>query len=85
IRTPQPFYPPLARQNGWEGTTVLRVEIRADGTVGAIQILQSTGYKVLDDAAIEAVRAAQFQPARQNGLPITSWVEIPVTFRLNRG
>lgn len=85
LRSPQPHYPSLARQQGWEGTTVLRVEIHADGSIGVIQILQSSGHKILDDAAIEAVRAAQFQPARHNGVPVTSWVEIPVTFRLNRG
>jgi len=85
LRSPQPQYPAIARQQGWEGTVVLRVQIQADGKIGAIQILQSTGHKVLDDAAIEAVRAAQFQPARHNGVPITSWVEVPVTFRLNRG
>ena len=84
VRSPQPQYPPVARQQGWEGTTVLRVEIQADGLIGAIQIVQSAGHKVLDDAAIESVRAAQFQPARLNGTPISSWVEVPVTFRLNR-
>jgi len=85
VRSPQPHYPAVARQQGWEGTTILRVEIQADGLIGAIQIVQSAGHKALDDAAIEAVRAAQFQPARYNGTPITSWVEVPVTFRLNRG
>jgi protein TonB len=85
VRNPQPRYPAVARQQGWEGTTVLRVEIQADGKIGVIQIVQSAGHKALDDAAIEAVRAAQFQPARHNGTPITSWVEVPVTFRLNRG
>jgi protein TonB len=85
VRSPQPRYPAVARQQGWEGTTVLRVEIQADGKIGAIQIVQSAGHKALDDSAIEAVRAAQFQPARHNGTPITSWVEVPVTFRLNRG
>ncbi|MBM3859813.1 MAG: energy transducer TonB [Verrucomicrobia bacterium] len=84
LRNPQPQYPSIARQQGWEGTTVLRVEIRANGLIGVIQIVQSTGHKVLDDAAIEAVRAARFQPARHNGTPITSWAEVPVTFRLNR-
>ena len=72
VRNPQPHYPPVARQQGWEGTTVLRVEIQADGLIGAIQIVQSAGHKVLDDAAIESVRAAQFQPARLNGAPISS-------------
>jgi len=84
LRSPQPRYPAVAREQGWEGTTLLRVEIQADGLVGAIQIVQSAGHRELDDAAIESVRAAQFQAARLNGTPVASWVEVPVKFRLNR-
>jgi protein TonB len=64
---------------------VLRVQIQVDGMPGAIEIVQSAGYRELDDAAIEAVRAAQFVPARRDGILVSSWVEVPVTFRLNHG
>lgn len=85
LRSPQPRYPSQARQNGWEGTTILRVEVLADGVTGVVEIVQSSGYRSLDEAAIDAVRAARFQPARLEGVAIVSWVEVPITFRLNRG
>jgi protein TonB len=77
-RPPQPRYPAQARQQGWEGTAVLRVEVRADGAPGAVLVLQSSGHPVLDDAAVVAVRGARFQVGQ------TAWVEVPITFRLNR-
>ena len=85
LRCPQPRYPSAARRQGWEGTTVLRVQIQTDGLPGTIEIVQSAGYRELDDAAVQAVRAAQFVPAHRDGVQIVSWVEVPVTFRLNRG
>jgi protein TonB len=82
LRIPQPHYPAVARQNGWQGRTVLRVEIRSDGHVGTVEVLHSSGYAVLDDAAVEAVRAGEFMPARVGGKPASSVVEVPIRFQL---
>jgi protein TonB len=79
VRSPQPKYPPMARQQGWEGTALLRVEVSERGTATTVQVIQSTGHQVLDDAAVKAVRLAKFiAPARP------AWVEIPISFRLSR-
>ena len=85
LHTPKPRYPSIARQSGWEGTTVLRVEVRKDGTTGLVEVLESSGHHVLDEAARDSVRAAKFIPARAGGAPTNSWVEVPISFRLNRG
>ena len=82
LRIPQPRYPAIARQNGWQGKTILRVEIRTDGRVGAVEVLHSSGYAVLDDAAVEAVRAGEFVPARVDGKPVSASVEVPIRFQL---
>jgi protein TonB len=82
LRIPQPRYPAIARQNGWQGKTILRVEIRTDGRVGAVEVLRSSGYAVLDDAAVEAVRAGEFMPARVAGKPVSASVEVPIRFQL---
>jgi protein TonB len=84
-RSPRPQYPSLARQNGWEGTTILRVEVLVNGETGVVEVVESSGYRVLDDAAVEAVREARFEPARLEGVAVVCWVEVPITFRLNRG
>jgi TonB family protein len=85
IRAPHPRYPLIARQQGWEGTAVLHVEVRTDGSVGIAHVIKSSGHRVLDDAAAEAIRATKFRPAYKEGIPVKSWVEVPVNFCLSRG
>lgn len=82
LRNPPPAYPRLAREQGWEGTVVLDVDVLPSGRCGAIEVLSTSGYRVLDEAAIAAVRRWVFRPARQWFRPIAFRVEIPITFRL---
>lgn len=56
----RPVYPRESRRRGEEGTVLLEVEVRPDGRVGMIKILQSSGYPRLDQAAVEALRKAQY-------------------------
>jgi protein TonB len=42
----------------------------------------SSGYDILDQAAVAAVRAWRFVPARLGGAAIEAWVRVPVAFRL---
>lgn len=79
VRLPQPKYPPVARQQGWQGTALLRVEVCGNGAAGTVEVIQSTGHRVLDDAAVQAVRTARFVPTAR-----AAWVEIPISFRLSR-
>ncbi len=81
----RPGYPTAARREGAQGTTVLRVRIRADGTVGEIAVQRSAGHPALDQAAADAVRRWKFEPARsETGEIVAMWVLIPIEFRLDR-
>jgi protein TonB len=82
LRNPPPKYPRLARERGWEGAVLLRVQVLTDGTAGEVTLSQSSGYKILDDAALFAVKTWKFSPARLGPLAINSWVEIPISFKL---
>ncbi|WP_144392329.1 energy transducer TonB [Pleionea sediminis] len=56
-------YPELAKQNKVYGELILKVAVNSDGTVRDLTVMSSSGYKVLDDAAIRIVRqAAPFAP-----------------------
>jgi protein TonB len=52
-----------------EGTVVFRVAIAVDGTVGACEVVRSSGYPGLDLATCKAVqRRARFKPSTdENG------------------
>lgn len=80
--TPLP-YPPTAREQGLQGKVVLDVEVQADGRVGDVRLKESSGAPILDDAALAAVKAWTFVPARRGPSAVVSRVEVPVLFSLS--
>ncbi len=78
-----PVYPWVARLRGWEGVVVLQVMVKADGRVERVGVAQSSGYALLDRAALEAVERWMFAPATRYGRSVPSEVELPVRFRLS--
>jgi len=80
---PKPPYPMIARRLGAQGIVILRVQVRGDGSVAAVELARSSGFAVLDDSAARTVRESwRFLPARIDGSPVTSWVEVPIRFVL---
>jgi protein TonB len=55
-------YPPLARENNWEGEVRVRLDIGADGRVN-LAVEKSSGHPVLDRQAVDMFRRAQAQVA----------------------
>lgn len=78
----EPVYPFLARKMGYEGTVILDIEVLADGRVGEVKIVESSGYELLDRAAIEAVKRWTFIPAQRDGKAVRSVVRQKVVFKL---
>ena len=76
------IYPLIAKKNEWEGTVRIRVVIQPNGLPETISIKKTSGHKVLDNAAIEAVRKTRFIPAKDGNIPVRSIVEIPIKFDL---
>jgi protein TonB len=85
LRNPPPPYPRIARQRGWQGTTILKVEVLPNGLAGHIEILRTSGHRVLDEISVETVRGWKFLPARRGDAFVPSWVEIPIRFTLLSG
>ncbi len=78
-----PVYPEIARARGYEGIVLVSAEILPDGRVGEIKIRKSSGYAILDQSAIQAVKPWKFEPAKKSGNPFTAWVELPIKFILH--
>ncbi len=78
-----PDYPHRAFVERWEGTVILRIHITAEGEVGNLEIVASTGHPILDAAAVQAVRSWRFVPARRFGYPIPKKMRLPVRFALD--
>lgn len=80
---PKPPYPLFARRMGVQGLVLLRVLVRANGSVALVELANSSGSPLLDSSAIHTVRDRwRFIPAQQNGSPVDSWTEVPIRFVL---
>jgi len=51
-------YPGEARRQKLTGSLLMEVALNADGTIYSLEIKRSSGYKILDDYAIQVVRDA---------------------------
>ncbi len=83
LHNPIPLYPRIARALGWEGRTLLRVEIREDGTTGLVKVQKSCGHPLLDETAAEAVQEWKFLPAQDGLFTVRTIVDLPIRFSLN--
>ncbi len=83
LRNPPPDYPRLAKHRGEEGTVMLKVLVTAEGAPVRIEVESSSGSRLLDAAAAEAVRGWRFQPARRGNQNIEDWARVPLRFRLD--
>jgi len=79
---PAPEYPILLREQGISGTVWVKVWVGSDGHPGAISLIKGSGYRLLDESALNAVRNWRFIPARNAEQTLASWVEFPIRFVL---
>ena len=93
VRTPvrvdpsRPFhlendYPPESKLLHEEGVCRVKMTVTADGNVRDISLTQSTGYPRLDQACLMAFSRGGFLPATMDGKPVTTTLEIPITWKL---
>lgn len=85
LRNPPPRYPEESRQRGEEGLVRLLIHVGKEGAVRRVRVKQSSGFELLDDAAVKAVGRWRFEPARLAGLAVDSKAEVPIRFRLREG
>lgn len=50
----EPKYPPVARQKGWEGTVKIKAYFNQAGVITKVDILQSSGIKMLDESVLKS-------------------------------
>jgi protein TonB len=80
---PPPDYPPMAVRQNWQGTVLLRVRVLATGAVEGVEVLRSSGKKVLDDAAIHTVERWVFAPSTRGSAAIDGFATVPIEFKLD--
>lgn len=76
-----PEVPKETKEKELSGTVVLDVEILKNGQVGIVEIAESTGYPILDEAAVKAAKTWRFSPALNEGTPVSVWARFPIEFK----
>lgn len=82
LHNPAPEYPPLAKRRGEQGCVLLRVTVLETGEAAVVSVSHSSGYALLDQSALQAVKNWQFVPARFNNHAVVAEVTVPVRFTL---
>jgi protein TonB len=77
-----PYYPEMARRNGWQGLCMVRVSVTPEGRAASVSLACSSGHGILDQAALAAVRKWKFSPRMVRGNAVACAVEVPVNFTL---
>jgi protein TonB len=84
LSSPLPRYPEQARRRGREGTVHVEADVNERGLPTAVRVRRSSGYGLLDAAAVEAVGKWRFRPARAGGKAVPGRVVVPIEFRLKK-
>jgi TonB family protein len=80
IDIPEAEYPKEAQEKKLTGTVFIKALVDTDGTVGKITIVKSSGYGILDSAALKAAEKSRYKPALQNRHKVREWVAIMFRF-----
>jgi protein TonB len=76
----RPVYPAIAKAAGVQGTVVVEAVISRKGTIESLRVV--SGPTMLQQAALDAIREARYQPFRLNGEATEVQTMITVNFRM---
>jgi TonB family protein len=81
LNNPKPIYPLFAKKRLQEGTVLLKVKVSRDGVAETVELAQSSGFPLLDNAAQQTVKSWRFIPARRDNIEVSAWVIVPILFK----
>jgi TonB family protein len=81
IYAPDPEYSEVARKVRYQGVCVLSLVVGVDGLAHDIKVVRALG-RGMDEKAVEGVSKWRFQPATQDGKPVSTQTLIEVSFHL---
>ena len=70
-------------KSGVDGTCTIKFIVEEDGSVGDVQALTLKGTKLAEVVTEAITKGPKWVPATQNGHIVTSYKELPVTYRKN--
>jgi protein TonB len=83
LQNPKPPYSAVSKKLGEQGRVVLRVHVNPNGSADEVQLQASSGFARLDESARTTVGSWKFVPAKRGNEPVSAWVVIPISFKLD--
>ncbi len=80
VSSPPPVYPSVARLEHRQGLVVIDALVDATGKVTDMRVI--SGPPSLTGAAMQALRSWKYQPARLNGQPVATHLNVSINFSL---
>jgi len=81
LSAPKPNFPPSALKSGTEGSVKLHIVLTAEGNVKRATVVRSSGSKVLDESAREALLMWKMKPAAVKPTDLTQGRDEIIEFR----
>lgn len=84
FKAPRPAlnYPFKAKRRGYQGVAIVQIELAEDGSITDLTVLRSSGFNVLDKAALNNVSQWQFHPVMRDNQTIKARFNVPIEFSL---
>ena len=82
LHNPSPKYPEMAIFLGYQGNAIVRIKVSAKGLSERVEIIRSSGHKILDEAVTKALKKWRFTPSKPGNPPIANSVVISVIYIL---
>ena len=79
------IYPKMAQKRNWQGKVLLSLRVSSSGKINNVQVNRSSGYSVLDQAAINSLMKVGNLPQISSWLPYDIDLNIPVIYQLTEG
>lgn len=76
-------YPKEALENNIQGKVDLMIFVDTTGSVSDIKLIKSSGFKILDIAAINYSTQLKFLPIREDGNKVARWIKWNVNYKIN--
>jgi protein TonB len=79
------YYPETSRRNGEEGRATVKICVNAAGKTDSTELATSSGFPLLDEAALKVAKLYRFKAATSEGKPVESCPTLPIKFTLKGG